>query len=615
MTWPVVTRSRAMWLAALAAAVVYVGATNNQWALDDELIVRDNPAAHSVAAASDAFFAPYWPFLQGVTAGLYRPFTILTYGIDWSLSEGSAAWFHATNVLMHGLTTALFVAVVLAWLPPVAALVAGFVFAVHPVHVEAVANVVGRAEILVAGAVLGAVLSARRFRRAVGWRARTPWLFLTVALLLIGMLSKEHGIVGIGVVFIDDLLDSRSRLRESLGLYLAAAVGTAGWFVLWQGVAGAFVGPGQAATLAGLGPVERLATMLPVQLDVVRLLAWPMDLVADYNPQVIQRRTEWSWLATAGLLLAGAVVALAFLAARRAPAVSFGILAGIATYAPTSNLVFGSGIPLAERNLYVAAIAPAAVLGWLTIAVHKRARPWVGLGIGSLLLFFSVRTVTRIPFWYDSETVVLRSAAEHPENYRHRIRLAGLYRRAGPLGKARAFSEYMAAGAIYPEDPFVATYTVPLALELGYTDIALREAERAYAMEPGHAALALWLTSALVAVGDTARAWEVAGHVVGVRPDSPLALRVHLVAVDGVDEIGWAGHFARARLQEAVGDTAAASAYLDSGLTSLPSTLNDLRWCREIDRVIPLARRIRPGAIARFDAVRGSVESVCAAGL
>jgi hypothetical protein len=171
----------------------------------------------------------------------------------------------------------------------------------------------------------------------------------------------------------------------------------------------------------------------------------------------------------------------------------------------------------------------------------------------------------------------------------------------------------MAAGAIYPDDPFVATYTVPLALELGYTDIAVREADRAYAMEPGHAALTLWFTRALVAAGDTAMAWEVAGNVVGVQPDSPLALQVHLAAVVGVDVIGWAAHFARARLQEALGDTAAASAYLDSGLTILPSMLNDPRWCREIDDVIPLARRIRPRVIALLGGVRGSAESVCAA--
>ena len=80
--------------------------------------------------------------------------------MQWSVSGDAPFWFHLVNLLLHALATALVVLVALRWLTPPAALVAGLVFATHAVHVEAVANVVGRAEILSALGMLAAVLAA-----------------------------------------------------------------------------------------------------------------------------------------------------------------------------------------------------------------------------------------------------------------------------------------------------------------------------------------------------------------------------------------------------------------------------------------------------------------------
>jgi hypothetical protein len=164
---PRLTARRAVWVAALAAALVYLPALRNRWALDDHAVIEDNPAAHSVRGALDAAFSPYWPYKDGFSAGLYRPLTTLSYAVDWSIAGDHPWWFHLTNILLHALATALVVLVALRWLAPPAALAAGLVFATHAVHVEAVANVVGRAEILAAIGMLSALLAARRYRRAV----------------------------------------------------------------------------------------------------------------------------------------------------------------------------------------------------------------------------------------------------------------------------------------------------------------------------------------------------------------------------------------------------------------------------------------------------------------
>jgi hypothetical protein len=150
---PALTARRATWIAGLVACLVYANALGNAWAIDDTFIVRDNPAVHSVGAALGHFFDVYWPPQEGARAGLYRPLAIISYALDWALSGGKPWWFHLTNVALHGVVTALVVLVVWVWLPPAGALAAGVMFAVHPVHVEAVANVVGRTEIMTAGGV------------------------------------------------------------------------------------------------------------------------------------------------------------------------------------------------------------------------------------------------------------------------------------------------------------------------------------------------------------------------------------------------------------------------------------------------------------------------------
>src|SRR4029077_19042569 len=152
--------------------------------------------------------------------GLYRPVTILSYAIDWTISGGRPGWFHIMNALWHGLAAVLFVLVVARWLPPVPAAGAGLVFAWHPLHVEAVASLVGRAELLVAVGILGAGLAARRGRwtRAVRCAA-------------VAMFSKEHGVVTGVVILLDKWLHSPDDQPYPRGFWVALGLVTLGFLV------------------------------------------------------------------------------------------------------------------------------------------------------------------------------------------------------------------------------------------------------------------------------------------------------------------------------------------------------------------------------------------------
>src|SRR6266581_3399860 len=180
-SWCIVRAKRVYLAVAACAVIVYLGALWNEFVWDDQVIVLGNPLVQTWAGLATAFASPYWPpFVGGY---LYRPLTLLTYVLDWHI--GGAAWFHAVNLSWHAGVSALVAVLARRWAGDAAALVAGMLFAVHPVHVEAVANVVGRAELMAAAFTLLAVYAAVE-RQSPGW-STASWI--------LGLLCKESAAV------------------------------------------------------------------------------------------------------------------------------------------------------------------------------------------------------------------------------------------------------------------------------------------------------------------------------------------------------------------------------------------------------------------------------------
>ena len=171
---------------AAAAAVVYLGALWNGFALDDLTIIVANPLVHGFSGVWRAFGASYFP--PNIDVSAYRPLAVATYALDWTMR--STAWFHAVNLTWHVAASVLVAALACRWAGDTAGLVAGIVFAVHPVHVEAVAYVVGRNELMAAVFTLLAVYAALEHGSVL-------WSGVAMAA---GVLSKENGAVAPGLI-------------------------------------------------------------------------------------------------------------------------------------------------------------------------------------------------------------------------------------------------------------------------------------------------------------------------------------------------------------------------------------------------------------------------------
>jgi len=423
----------------LVAVGLFLPTVRYSFVQDDRGIIAHSAAAHSVPAAIRAFDQAYWP--PPARGGLYRPVTILTYAVDWELSAGASSWFHFVNAVLHGIVCVLVVLVLERWLPSVGAVAAGLVFAVHPVHVEGVASVVSRAELLVAAGLLAAVLAARR-----GW-----WVAAVVAATL-AMFSKEHGVITGVVIMIDDWLRPAGTRRYPILFYASLAAVTLGYFGVWYAV-----GRGATADVAspflGVGASGRLAVALPAILRAARLLVWPLDLSADYTPQVIPAPAAFGVAALVGAVVVLGVLLLALRTRRGAPALCFAAAVAALAYLPTSNLLFASGVVLAERNLYlpVSLVAVLAGMGALVIATRTLSYRRTVAAIAAVVLALSVRSALRLPVWRDNRALLTTTLAEHPESYRAHFSAAAVYAGMGEAAAARR--EYAVADSLFSRDP------------------------------------------------------------------------------------------------------------------------------------------------------------------
>ena len=420
---------------AVCAAVVYLGALWNQFALDDNQIVRFNTLVLQFSGVWRAFVSPYWPPLIG--GGLYRPLPLASYAIDWQLG-GAAWWFHAVNIAWHAGASVAVAWLARQWSGERAALAAGLLFAVHPVHVEAVANIVGRAELMAALFAIVSVYAALA-------RDRLWWSAVALAA---GLLSKENAVVAPALIAWGWMMEMAPRpSRRRMAAYLAAWVALGALYVVvrWNVLGHELVGRA-APVFFGASPVAVRLTAVAALADWARLLVFPLTLRVDYSPaERTLVTTPLDPRFALGLLCVaawGALLWLAWRRGRRVEAFGLGWIA-IALF-PVSNLVVPVGVLLAERALYLPSVGLVLAAGaWLKDLETRR----LGLVLSMLVLAGGVLTLLRVPVWRDTRSMITSELEDSPRSFAGPAHMVIMYLTGHQ--PAKALEAYRRATEIY----------------------------------------------------------------------------------------------------------------------------------------------------------------------
>ena len=474
-------RTRRAWIALLVVLAVlpFIRTLGFGYVMDEIPAIRSNPIVHGWESLLDVwrfgYGSPDQPF-----EGLYRPVTMFLFAIVWNATGGWPVWFHFLALVLHAVATILVWRLLARGLGPVAAWLAAAWFAVHPLHVEAVANVANNSEILVGIWGLALVLFLLRVRE----KTTGPTLAdaaIAGALCLAAVLSKESGammpIVALLCVWGWSSTALRTPSEGQLQSWTKVIVAFVIAAVVVAAVRAAVLGgpvTGESIAVPGIAGVpawQRVSAMLSLTPKVIGLLLWTPELNPAYGPSEFAHAR--AWLAVAVLLLVALLFVFAIRLARAGDRrLLVALLWVCIAFLPASNLLVATGQILAERTLYVPSIGVAMCLG---LVLHWSARAgtdtprlrWVGKAIPAavalLIAIGAVRAARWTEVWRSHESVHAQIIAADTANYR------GFWYTAVYLGNngrmEEAFPLVERAFRIYPHDP---------GLRLDYGDALLR---------------------------------------------------------------------------------------------------------------------------------------------
>ena len=456
-------------------ALFYCNTLSLDFALDDRMVIMENEFALDGSWDSirkifteDTFTGYFGNDKSVVVGGRYRPMSQLTFMLEASLFgkkikeqigdvhdfdnlhdpshedffTGSflAFFCHLMNVVYYILLCLLVYEVLSKlfhkyqgdkWFQSLAFL-AAVLFALHPIHTEAVANVKGRDEIF---AMLGATTALWCSLQYVDTR-KWWYLLLSFVAITFGLFSKENAITYLAVVPLSLFFyqsDNKKKI-DYLTTLLPLIIGSV--FFVWV----------RSRALGGLMPedstqnilnnpfihstkVQEIATVLITWGIYFKLLFFPHPLTHDYYPHQITI-TDFSnplvWVILAGCI---ALVVYALLNLKKKSVVSYGILFFVITFSITSNLLFNVGTFMNERFVFMASLGFTLIVGyWIYLLSVAKNASLQKLSVGILAvvgLLFGIKTFTRNFVWDNDFTLFLTDVKTSHESIKCNISAGG----------------------------------------------------------------------------------------------------------------------------------------------------------------------------------------------
>ena len=429
-------------LLALATVALYWPARHFEFLnYDDPDYVLANP--HVLRGLSaDGFL---WAF-KTLSSGNWHPVTSLSHMLDCQLFGRESGFHHLVNLLLHTANTLLLFGLLRRLTGAVfrSAFVAAL-FALHPLHVESVAWIAERKDVL--SAFFGLLAFRAYARYAHPGKIKNPnstfWYCLALALFALSLMSKPMLVTFPFLLLLIDfwplkrlqIAALRRLLLEKLP-FLLLSVADSIVTVIAQSSVGAVAGT------AKLSVGERLVNGLIAYANYLRQMFWPADLAVFYPyPQTFSIVA-----ATFAALLLVTVSVFVMRQAKNAPYLLFGWLWYLVALLPVIGFIQVGGHAHADRYTYVPLIGIFVLLTWGAADLAQRSRRRVLIlsltGVAALVLCAGF-TMRQIVFWKNSESL-FRHALEVTRNNYVAYYCLGLY--LSDHGKsAEAMEDYRTA--------------------------------------------------------------------------------------------------------------------------------------------------------------------------
>ncbi|XP_050604474.1 protein O-mannosyl-transferase TMTC1 isoform X2 [Macaca thibetana thibetana] len=483
-------------LLAGASCLCYGRSLQGEFVHDDVWAIVNNPDVRPGAPLRWSIFTnDFWGkgMAENTSHKSYRPLCVLTFKLNIFLTGMNPFYFHAVNVILHCLVTLvlMYTCDKTVFKNRGLAFVTALLFAVHPIHTEAVAGIVGRADVLACLLFLLAFLSYNRSldQGCVGesFPSTVSPFFLLFSLFLgtCAMLVKETGITVFGVCLVYDLFSlSNKEDKSSNGALCPCSPQQPGspqpsslpghphrengkqQRFPHKGAWGGCHSPlppepkssGFPVSPRAVWSMMRFLTYSYLLAFNVWLLLAPVTLCYDWQVGSIPLvETIWDMrnLATILLAVVMALLSLHCLAAFKRlehKEVLVGLLFLVFPFIPASNLFFRVGFVVAERVLYMPS------MGYCILFVHGLSKlcTWLNrcgattliVSTVLLLLLFSWKTVKQNEIWLSRESLFRSGVQTLPHNAKVHYNYANFLKDQGR--NKEAIYHYRTALKLYP---------------------------------------------------------------------------------------------------------------------------------------------------------------------
>lgn len=458
----VTVRLEAVWAAGHYAVLValcalcYSNSIRGELVHDDVWAIINNPDVRPGSSLGNIFSNDFWGkrMADNTSHKSYRPLCILTFKLNILLGGMTPLYFHMVNVCLHCAVTCLLMQTCerCVFEDSRLAFITALLFAVHPVHTEAVSGVVGRADVL---ACLLFLLTFLSYIRSVGECDSEDSLPSTVSTwsllisLLLGtcaMLVKETGITVFGVCLLYDALVlcrkpiiyhlSGSGLSDLLHIcspFIKRACLISGYVVIIMSVRLWLMGGSMPLFSEQDNPASFSPHLLTRVLTYSYLLsfnAWlllaPVVLCYDWQVgsiplvEALGDVRNMSTVLLAMVMLTLCLHCIFSLQRQDSREVLVGMLFLVFPFVPASNLFFRVGFVVAERVLYMPSmgycILVAHGLGRLCSVVGRWGATVLSVSMLLLLLLFSWKTVQQNNVWLSREALFRSGIQTLPHN-------------------------------------------------------------------------------------------------------------------------------------------------------------------------------------------------------
>jgi tetratricopeptide (TPR) repeat protein len=451
--------------------------------------------------------------------------------LDCQLWGLAPAGHHLTNVLFHA-ANAVLLFLVLASMTGTrwrSALVAGL-FAWHPLHVESVAWVAERKD------VLSAFFCLLTFAAYV-WYVRQPrWqrYLLLVLCYALGLMAKPMLVT---LPFVLLLLDYwplhrlasaslrsscqvlRRLLWEKSPLFLLAAASSFETFLVQKHA-------GAVSTLEQFRASARLANALVSYMAYLAKMIWPVDLAVYYPLRVVMN----PWQVTGAVLLMAVLTVVALALGRRFRFLPVGWLWFLGMLVPVIGLVQAGGQAMADRYTYLPLIGLFLIIAWGIPAELGRSKTWripLVLGVAAVLAACQAGTANQLRYWVNNKVLFERALAVTRENPFAHVNLAESLADEGDLDGA---VKHLAAALRLSPSSKEAHHSLGGVLMLqGHVDDAIGQFEQALRLDPDYAN----------AHSDLANALMLQGKVEPAIAHCETALRLQPDLADALNNLAW----------------------------------------------------------------------------